>query len=129
MRTKNGNSHSGGKPERDCDRVHVHEHEHDHDGISGRVRDRHSLIPVFNTLNSLMKKYMIMLAGVALLAACEKSETTTVNPPGENKTESNTTVVKEKEPSTSTKTESSSTTNTGTGGTSTSTTTTSSPSP
>ncbi len=55
-----------------------------------------------------MKKYMALFAGVALLAACEKSETTTVNPPGQNKTENNTTVVKEKEPSsssTTTKTE------------------------
>jgi hypothetical protein len=48
-----------------------------------------------------MKKYIWILSGVALLAACEKE--TTVNPPAEKK-ESNTTIVKES-PAPSTKTE------------------------
>ena len=38
-----------------------------------------------------MKKYICLIAGVALLTACEQKETT-VNPPAEKK-ESNTTVV------------------------------------
>ncbi|PYK13829.1 MAG: hypothetical protein DME65_00620 [Verrucomicrobia bacterium] len=38
-----------------------------------------------------MKKYICLIAGVALFAACEQKETT-VNPPAEKK-ESNTTVV------------------------------------
>jgi len=38
-----------------------------------------------------MKRYICLLAGMALLAACEQNETT-VNPPAEKK-ESNTTVV------------------------------------
>jgi ABC-type oligopeptide transport system substrate-binding subunit len=39
-----------------------------------------------------MKKYICLLAGLALLAACEEKETTVTNPPAEKK-ESNTTVV------------------------------------
>jgi ABC-type uncharacterized transport system auxiliary subunit len=39
-----------------------------------------------------MKKYICMLASLALLAACEQKETTVTNPPAEKK-ESNTTVV------------------------------------
>ena len=39
-----------------------------------------------------MKKYICILAGLALLAACEQKETTVTNPPAEKK-ESNTTVV------------------------------------
>ena len=39
-----------------------------------------------------MKKYICLLAGMALLAACEQKETTVTNPPAEKK-ESNTTVV------------------------------------
>ena len=39
-----------------------------------------------------MKKYICVLAGMALLAACEQKETTVTNPPAEKK-ESNTTVV------------------------------------
>jgi ABC-type uncharacterized transport system auxiliary subunit len=42
-----------------------------------------------NSLN--MKRYICLLAGMALLAACEQKETT-INPPAEKK-ESNTTVV------------------------------------
>ena len=38
-----------------------------------------------------MKKYICLLAGMALLAACEQKETT-VNPPAEKK-ESNTTII------------------------------------
>jgi hypothetical protein len=38
-----------------------------------------------------MKRYICLLAGMALLAACEQKETT-INPPAEKK-ESNTTVV------------------------------------
>jgi uncharacterized lipoprotein YajG len=57
-----------------------------------------------------MKKYICILAGVALLAACEKKETTVTNPPGENKTENNTTIVKES-PAPSTKTETNTTIN------------------
>jgi uncharacterized lipoprotein YajG len=59
-----------------------------------------------------MKKYICILAGAALLAACEQKETT-VTPPAENKTESNTTVVKES-PAPATKTETNTTINTGT---------------
>jgi uncharacterized lipoprotein YajG len=50
-----------------------------------------------------MKKYICILAGLALLAACEQKETTVTNPPGEKK-ESNTTVIKES-PAPSSKTE------------------------
>jgi uncharacterized lipoprotein YajG len=57
-----------------------------------------------------MKKYICILASVALLGACEKKETTVTNPPGENKTENNTTVVKES-PAPSTKTETNTTIN------------------
>jgi uncharacterized lipoprotein YajG len=39
-----------------------------------------------------MKKYVCILASLALLAACEQKETTVTNPPAEKK-ESNTTVV------------------------------------
>jgi hypothetical protein len=39
-----------------------------------------------------MKKYIYVLIGMALLAACEQKETTVTNPPAEKK-ESNTTVV------------------------------------
>jgi hypothetical protein len=49
-----------------------------------------------------MKKYICILSGVALLAACEQKEAT-VNPPAEKK-ESNTTIMKES-PAPSTKTE------------------------
>jgi uncharacterized lipoprotein YajG len=44
-----------------------------------------------------MKKYIYILAGAALFTACEKKETTITNPPAENKTENNTTIVKESE--------------------------------
>jgi uncharacterized lipoprotein YajG len=50
-----------------------------------------------------MKKYICLLAGVTLFAACEQKETTVTNPPAEKK-ESNTTVVNPS-PATSTKTE------------------------
>jgi len=39
-----------------------------------------------------MKKLICILAGAAILAACEQ-KSTTVNPPAEKKTESNTTIV------------------------------------
>jgi maltose-binding protein MalE len=39
-----------------------------------------------------MKKYIYLLASLAMLAACEQKETTVTNPPAEKK-ESNTTVV------------------------------------
>jgi hypothetical protein len=43
-----------------------------------------------------MKEYVCLLAGVAFLAvACHKKETTVTNPPEENKTEANTTIVDE----------------------------------
>ena len=58
-----------------------------------------------------MKKYICLLAGVALFAACEKKETTITNPPAENKTENNTTIVKES-PAPATKTETNTTINT-----------------
>jgi uncharacterized lipoprotein YajG len=41
-----------------------------------------------------MKKYICLLAGLALLTACEQKETTIANPPAEKK-ESNTTIIKE----------------------------------
>jgi uncharacterized lipoprotein YajG len=50
-----------------------------------------------------MRKYICLLAGVALFAACEQKETTVTNPPAEKK-ESHTTVVNPS-PATSTKTE------------------------
>ncbi len=64
-----------------------------------------------NALNKLrarpskpyMKKYICLLMGTALLAACEQKETTVTNPPSEKK-ETNTTIVKES-PAPSTKTE------------------------
>jgi uncharacterized lipoprotein YajG len=39
-----------------------------------------------------MKKYICLVAGLALLAACEQKETTVTNPPAEKK-ETNTTVI------------------------------------
>jgi uncharacterized lipoprotein YajG len=54
-----------------------------------------------------MKKYILILAGAALLVGCEHKETTVTNPPAE-KTESNTTIIKESpapESKTETKTE------------------------
>jgi uncharacterized lipoprotein YajG len=39
-----------------------------------------------------MKKYIIILAGAALLAGCEHKETTVTNPPAEKK---ETTIIKE----------------------------------
>jgi uncharacterized lipoprotein YajG len=44
-----------------------------------------------------MKKYICLLAGLALLAACEQKETTVTNPPAEKK-ESNTTVIQQSTP-------------------------------
>jgi hypothetical protein len=58
-----------------------------------------------------MKKYICLLAMAALFAACEKKETTITNPPAENKTENNTTIVKES-PAPATKTETNTTINT-----------------
>lgn len=49
-----------------------------------------------------MKKYICLLAGLALLAACEQKETTVTNPPAEKK-ESNTTVIQQSTPATVTK--------------------------
>ena len=51
-----------------------------------------------------MKKYICLLTGLALLAACEQKETTVTNPPAEKseKKETNTTIVN---PSPATKTE------------------------
>jgi uncharacterized lipoprotein YajG len=57
-----------------------------------------------------MNKYICILASAALLTACEQKETTVTNPPGEKKTESNTTIVKES-PAPSSKTESKTETN------------------
>ena len=50
-----------------------------------------------------MKKYICLLMGAVLLAACEQKETTVANPPAEKK-ESNTTIVNPS-PATSTKTD------------------------
>jgi PBP1b-binding outer membrane lipoprotein LpoB len=78
-----------------------------------------------------MKKYICILAGAALLVACENKETT-VTPPGDTKTENNTTVVKESPAAPSSKTENNTTVNTGaspSGGTKTETSTTTSSSP
>lgn len=41
-----------------------------------------------------MNKYICLLMGAALLAACEQKETTVTNPPAEKK-ETNTTIVRE----------------------------------
>jgi uncharacterized lipoprotein YajG len=60
-----------------------------------------------------MKNYICILASVALLTACEQKETSVTNPPAENKTENNTTIVKES-PAPATKTETNTTINTGT---------------
>ena len=54
-----------------------------------------------------MKKYIYLLAGMALFAACEQKETTVTNPPAEKK-ESNTTVINPS-PATTSKTESNTT--------------------
>lgn len=54
-----------------------------------------------NPSNTYMNKYICLLMGAALLAACEQKETTVTNPPSEKK-ESNTTIVN---PSPATKTE------------------------
>jgi uncharacterized lipoprotein YajG len=54
-----------------------------------------------------MGKYILILAGAALLVGCEHKETTVTNPPAE-KTETNTTIIKESpapESKTETKTE------------------------
>ena len=76
-----------------------------------------------------MKKYICLFALAALLPACEQKETTVTNPPGDTKTESNTTVIKES-PAPETKTESNTTINAPGSGTKTeTTTTTTSPSP
>jgi uncharacterized lipoprotein YajG len=50
-----------------------------------------------------MNKYICLLMGAALLAACEQKETTVANPPAEKK-ESNTTIVNPS-PATTNKTE------------------------
>jgi len=42
----------------------------------------------------VMKKYICLLLGVTILAACEKKETNVTNPPAEKK-ESNTTIINE----------------------------------
>jgi len=57
-----------------------------------------------------MKKYICILAGAALLAACEQ-KTETVNPPAGEKKETNTTVVNPS-PATESKTETNTTINT-----------------
>jgi hypothetical protein len=57
-----------------------------------------------------MKKYICILAGAALLAACEQ-KTETVNPPAGEKKESNTTIVNPS-PATANKTETNTTINT-----------------
>ena len=64
------------------------------------IRPKTVLLRLFNYSNvpfrtSTMKKYICILAGAALLAACEQKETTVTNPPAEKKTENNTTIVKE----------------------------------
>jgi hypothetical protein len=78
-----------------------------------------------------MRKYICILAGAALLVACEQKETT-VNPPAGEKKESNTTIVNPS-PATSSKTETESNTTINTSSPSseskTETTTTTSPSP
>jgi uncharacterized lipoprotein YajG len=51
-----------------------------------------------------MKKYVCLLAGMAMLAACEQKETTVTNPPAEKK-ESNTTIIKESPAAATTKEE------------------------
>jgi hypothetical protein len=76
-----------------------------------------------------VKKYIYLLASVALLAACEQKKTTVTNPPAENKTETNTTIVKES-PAPANKVQTSLLGDTKSGtSTTTTTTTTSSPSP
>jgi hypothetical protein len=75
-----------------------------------------------------MKKYICVLALAALLPACEQKETTVTNPPGDTKTESNTTVIKES-PAPESKTETNTTINAPSSETKTETTTTTSPSP
>ncbi len=59
-----------------------------------------------------MNKYICLIAAIALMSACEKKEETTVNPPGETKTENNTTVLKESTPAETNKTETNTTVNT-----------------
>jgi PBP1b-binding outer membrane lipoprotein LpoB len=64
------------------------------------------------SIQLIMKKYISILAGAALLAACEQ-KTETTNPPAESKTENNTTVVNPS-PAKTEKTETNTTVNTAT---------------
>ncbi len=60
-------------------------------GFREAAMNRHSKLRAEIRFTS-MKKYVYLVASLALLAACEQKETTVTNPPAEKK-ESNTTVV------------------------------------
>jgi len=57
--------------------------------------------------STIMKKYILILTGAAILAGCEQKETTVTNPPAEKK---ETTIIKES-PAPETKTETKTETN------------------
>jgi hypothetical protein len=96
LRTKNRNSRPGGKRFSGSD--YRNHYDHDHESRANTLNNR---CP--NPSNTNMNKYVCLLIGAALLAACEQKETTVTNPPAEKK-ESNTTIVNPS-PATSTKTE------------------------
>jgi len=96
LRTKNRNSRPGGKRFPGSD--YRNHYDHDHESRANTLNNRSP-----NPSNAYMNKYICLLMGAALLAACEQKETTVTNPPAEKK-ESNTTILNPS-PATSTKTE------------------------
>jgi len=96
LRTKNGNGRTGRKRFPGSDYRNHYDHDHE-----SRANTLNNWSP--NPSNAYMNKYICLLTGAALLAACEQKETTVTNPPAEKK-ESNTTIVNPS-PATSTKTE------------------------
>jgi len=97
LRTKNRNGRPGGKRFPGSD--YRNHYDHDHESRANTLNNRSP-----NPSNTYVNKYICLLIGAALLAACEQKETTVTNPPAEKK-ESNTTIVNPS-PATSTKTES-----------------------
>jgi hypothetical protein len=94
LRTKNRNGRTGRKRFPGSD----YRNHYDHESRANTLNNRSP-----NPSNTYMNKYVCLLIGAALLAACEQKETTVTNPPAEKK-ESNTTIVNPS-PATSTKTE------------------------
>jgi hypothetical protein len=67
---------------------------------AGILRDKNAAKLCAQIRISGMKKYICLVAGVALLAACEQKETTVTNPPAEKK--ESTTVINQSSPPTTT---------------------------